>query len=95
MRVFEDYNVREALKVNFRACPLLWFQKQLFLNSDYTFNFLNAPRNALLHFQTHILQVRSGKLVLFRKQDHYINGVALSEEHTLRAFQSSVECILI
>ena len=37
-----------------------------------------------------ILQARSGKLVLFRKQGHYINGVALSEEHTLCKFQNSV-----
>jgi len=59
------------------------------------FNFLNAPRTALLHFHAYVLQLRSGKLVIFRKQDHYINGVALSEEHTLRVLQNSVECILI
>jgi len=53
LRFFEDYNVREALKVNFRVCPFL-FQKQLFLNSGYTFNFLNAPLTALLHFHAYV-----------------------------------------
>ena len=95
LRYFEYYNVREALKVNFRACLPFLLQKQLFLNRGYNFNFLNAPRTTLLHFHAYILQVRSGTLVLFRKQDHYINGVALSEEHTLGMFQNYVECILI
>lgn len=95
VRFFEDYNVREASKVSFRVCPLFLLHKQLFLNSGYTLNFLNATRTALLHFHAYILQVRRGKLVLFRKQGRYINGVALNEEHTLRAFQNCVECILI